>query len=110
VGINNGVSIFSSVSVTIGQFTGLGHYASIQDSDLHNLEPGTPIRVAPVTIGRNVWVGRNAVILPGVTIGDHAVIAARAVVTRDAEDRTLVAGVPARPIRRLDVPEGWRRG
>jgi acetyltransferase-like isoleucine patch superfamily enzyme len=48
-------------------------------------------------------------VLPGVTIGDHAVIAAGAVVTRDVEERTLVAGIPATVLRRLDMPPDWVR-
>ncbi|MBC8076121.1 MAG: hypothetical protein H7Y32_08620 [Chloroflexales bacterium] len=59
-------------------------------------------RCAPVVIGRNVWVGAKATILQGVTIGDGAVVAAGAVVTRDVAAYTLVAGVPARPIRALE--------
>ncbi|MFA5505511.1 MAG: sugar O-acetyltransferase [Vulcanimicrobiota bacterium] len=55
----------------------------------------------PVTIGNKVWVGGRAVINPGVTIGDGAVIASGAVVTKDVEPYTLVAGVPARPLRRV---------
>ena len=57
-------------------------------------------RSRPVSTGNDVWIGYEAVILAGVTIGDGAVIAARAVVTRDVPPYTIVGGVPARPIRR----------
>jgi maltose O-acetyltransferase len=56
----------------------------------------------PVTIGNKVWIGGHAVINPGVTIGHNVVIAAGAVVTKDVPDNVVVAGVPARIIRRLD--------
>jgi len=56
-------------------------------------------RAHPVTIGHDVWIGHGAVILPGRRIGTGAVIAAGAVVTRDVADYTIVAGVPARPVR-----------
>ncbi|MDT5083160.1 MAG: maltose O-acetyltransferase, partial [Mycobacterium sp.] len=52
---------------------------------------------------------RSAIILPGVTIGDNAVVAAGAVVTKDVEEATLVAGNPARVVRTLVVDDGWRR-
>jgi maltose O-acetyltransferase len=55
----------------------------------------------PIAIGDNVWIGGHAVINPGVTIGNNAVIAAGAVVTKDVPDDVVVAGVPARVIRRL---------
>ena len=51
-------------------------------------------------VGSDVWIGYEAVILSGVTIGDGAIIGARAVVTRDVPPYTIVGGVPARPIRR----------
>jgi maltose O-acetyltransferase len=55
----------------------------------------------PIRIGSDVWIGGGAIVLPGVTIGDRSVIAAGAVVTRDVAADTLVAGNPARPLRRL---------
>ncbi|NWL35189.1 acyltransferase [Paenarthrobacter nitroguajacolicus] len=73
-------------------------------------EPGTPERRAgeskpqPIIVGNGVWIGTRAVILPGVTIGDGAVIAAGAVVTRDCEPHTLYAGVPALPKSGLSRP------
>jgi acetyltransferase-like isoleucine patch superfamily enzyme len=107
--INQGATIVSADQITIGDDCRIGDYATIYDTEHHPLEPGAPARSAPVTIGRNVWIARGALVLPGVTIGDHAVIAASALVTEDVPDRTLVAGVPARKIRRLEVPDGWRR-
>ena len=56
---------------------------------------------APVRIGDNVWVGFDAVLLPGVTIGEGAVVGARSVVDCDVDPFTVVAGNPARPLRRL---------
>ena len=54
-----------------------------------------------VTIADDVWIGANAVILPGVTIGKHSVVAAGAVVTRDVPPNSIVAGVPAKIIKEL---------
>lgn len=59
------------------------------------------VSTQPVIIGDDVWIGANAVILPGVTIGRHCVIAAGAVVTKDVPDNTLVGGVPAKMIKIL---------
>ena len=70
----------------------------------HGLEPdrrGDNIP-APIHVGENVWIGSHATILPGVTIGENAIVAAGAVVTKDVPADTVVAGVPARPIRKLD--------
>ena len=58
-----------------------------------------------IIIGNDVWIGYEAVILSGVTIGDGAIVAARSVVTRDVPPYTIVGGVPARPIRRRFDPE-----
>lgn len=57
---------------------------------------------SPVVIGENVWIGSSATILPGVTIGDNAVVAAGAVVAKDVPKNTVVAGVPAKVIKKID--------
>lgn len=58
-----------------------------------------------IILGNDVWIGYEAVVLAGVTIGDGAIIGARAVVTRDVPPYTIVGGVPARPIRQRFAPE-----
>ena len=75
----------------------LNHAASPKDRD--SMIP------APIRIGKNVWVGANAVILPGVTIGDGAIVAAGAVVNRDVPENTVVGGVPAKVIRTIHEEE-----
>jgi maltose O-acetyltransferase len=60
-----------------------------------------PFATAPVSIGSGVWLGARAIILPGVSIGDGAIVAAGAVVTSDVPADRLAAGVPARPVRDL---------
>lgn len=56
----------------------------------------------PVRIGNDVWIGGNVTILPGITIGNNVVIAAGAVVTKDVPDNSLIGGVPAKLIRKLE--------
>lgn len=66
-------------------------------------------RIAPVRIGRGTWVGEHAVILAGVTVGEFAVIGANSVVSRDVPARTVVAGAPARPIKRwCSTSQSWQ--
>ena len=62
-------------------------------------------RAKPVTIGNDVWIGHGAVIMPGISIGDGAVVGANAVVTRDVGRYAIVAGAPARRIRDRFPPE-----
>lgn len=65
--------------------------------------------VAPVRIGRGAWIGQNAVISPGVTIGAQSIVGANAVVTRDVPENAVVVGAPARVIRRWDASAGcWK--
>lgn len=61
---------------------------------------GTPSTRGGIVIGSDVWIGTDAMIMSGVNIGDGAVVAARSVVTRDVEPYTIVAGAPARPVRK----------
>lgn len=58
--------------------------------------------MSPITIGNNVWIGANVTILPGVTVGEDAVIAAGAVVTSDVAAGTVVGGVPAKFLKSID--------
>ncbi len=66
------------------------------------LKDWSNVKIAPVTIHDRVWIGFNAIILKGVTIGEGAVVAAGAVVTKDVAPYTVVAGNPARPIKTLE--------
>ena len=102
VGLHNTVigpvTIGSHVNLAQGiTVTALNH--NLAEKDLRIDEQG--VSTNPVTIGNDIWIGANAVILPGVTIGDHSVVAAGAVVTKDVPSHTLVAGVPAKIIKEL---------
>jgi acetyltransferase-like isoleucine patch superfamily enzyme len=108
--INTGATVVAIHRIEIGDNCLIGDLVAIFDSNHHPLEPSAPTRIAPVRLGANVWVGRAATILPGVSVGDHAVIAAGSIVTKDVPARTFVAGTPATPIRTLDIRDGWRRG
>jgi acetyltransferase-like isoleucine patch superfamily enzyme len=73
-----------------------------------NIDGQVPAR--PVSIGRAVWIGFDSCILPGVVIGEGAVVGARSVVVSDVEPFTIVAGNPARVVRRLTAEEIAREG
>lgn len=108
--------ISASNRVVIGDDTAIGPALCIQAGD-HNFETVGALnsrpaqgRGGPVTIGRNVWIGARVTVLKGVSIGDGAVVAAGAVVTRDVEPYTVVSGVPARFMReRFPNPEDRER-
>lgn len=68
-------------------------------------EDGMPASRGPIIIGNDVWIGRNAMILSGVTVGNGAVVGAEAVVTRDVRPYAVVAGNPAREVRRRFTDE-----
>jgi len=101
--LNRGCTLTSYAQISIGDFTIIGEYVSIRDAN-HGLKRGEPMRYQPHTcepilIGRDVWIGRGSCILPGVTIGEGAVIGANSVVTRDVPDFAIAAGVPAKVIK-----------
>ncbi len=98
--INAGCTLQDQGGVVIGDDCLIGHNVVMATLN-HDLDPGkrADMHPAPIVLGRNVWVGANATILPGVTIGDNAVIAAAAVVTKDVPDDAVVVGSPARVVR-----------
>jgi len=90
--IGNHVNLAQGITITA-----LNH--NFEDTSKRIDEQG--ISTKPVVIGDDVWIGANAVVLPGVTIGSHCVVAAGAVVTKDVPDHTLVGGVPAKIIKNI---------
>lgn len=99
--INSGCRFQDQGGIFIGDGTLIGHNVvlatlnhGIAPEERHDLFP------APIRIGKNVWIGANVTVLPGVTIGDNAVIAAGAVVTKNVPANVVVAGVPAKVIRK----------
>lgn len=92
--IGNHVNLAQGITITA-----LNH--NFEDASKRIDEQG--ISTKPVVIGDDVWIGANAVILPGVTIGSHCVVAAGAVVTKDVPDNCVVGGVPAKVIKSLNA-------
>jgi acetyltransferase-like isoleucine patch superfamily enzyme len=118
----NGALIMAEERVEIGSNCLISWNVGIADSDFHPIEPalrlqdslalapylpGRPNRpvigTKPVIIGDNVWIGMHALILKGVTIGDNSVVAGGAIVTRPVPANVVVAGNPARIIKRLEL-------
>ncbi len=92
--------------IEIGDGCMIGHNVVLAtiNHDLHP-ENNRVNHYAPIKLGKSVWVGSNATILAGVTIGDWAVVAAGAVVTHDVPPLTIVGGIPARVIKVIDTKE-----
>ena len=116
----NGALIMAEERIEIGSHCLISWNVGIADSDFHPLEPaqrlidsqalapffeGRPqrprLRTAPVMIRDNVWIGMNAVILKGVTVGENSVVAAGAVVTKSVPANVVVAGNPAVVVRQF---------
>ena len=102
--INMGCKFQDQGGITIDEGALIGHNVVLATLN-HDLDPANrqSMSYAPIHIGKNVWIGANATVLAGVTIGDGAVVAAGAVVTKDVEPNTIVGGVPAKIIKKIEV-------
>ncbi len=110
--MSTGMQVHCAERVEVGDMTIIGEYTTIADSRHLRTAADEPIHdavtTAPVSIGRNIWMGAHVVVASGTTIGDGAFVGAGAVVTTDVDAGWLVAGVPAKPIRALAVETGAR--
>lgn len=98
--INIGCRFQDTGGITIGAGTLIGHGSTLTTLN-HATDPDrrADMMPAPIVIGRKAWLGASVTVVPGVTIGDGAIVAAGAVVTRDVPANAIVGGVPAKLIR-----------
>lgn len=96
--INQSCFLDGRAGITIGDNVSISHYVKIV-TGTHDVQSSKFAgKFSPVSIGNNVWIGIGATILPNVKIGDGAVVAAGAVVTKNVEPYSIVAGIPAKKI------------
>jgi maltose O-acetyltransferase len=108
---NVGATLELGESITIGRWVTLGPDVMLLTTTHEIGGPGqrcSSRTLAPIWVGDGVWIGARAIVLPGVTIGRGAVVGAASLVMHDIEPNTLVAGVPARLVRRLGDMESPR--
>lgn len=98
--INVDSKIYCNNNITIGKNVFIGENVIIRDSDDHNVIRKGYINTKPIIIRDHVWIGMKSIILKGVTIGQNSIVAAGSVVTKDVPDNVIVAGVPAKIIRK----------
>lgn len=100
--INNSCSFLDLCNITIEDEVMIGPKVNLITEN-HPLDPSDRKTVLrkPIVVKRNAWIGAAATILPGVTIGENAVVAAGAVVSRDVPANSIVAGVPAKVVKTL---------
>lgn len=100
--VNYGADFAATGLVKIGSDCGIGTHVIIMDSDFHELDDRSRRpEPKPVVIGNHVWLANRSMVLPGVTIGDGAVIGAGSVVMTDIPERCLAMGNPARVVKKL---------
>lgn len=103
---SNNISIVANQSIAIGSDCLIGDGVFIIDSDFHNVQPDLRRQSEsgasnPVVIGDNVWLGSRVMVMKGVEIGDNSVVAAGAVVVKPVPENVVVAGVPAKLVKRI---------
>lgn len=100
--VNHACSFLDLGGITIEDEVMLGPRVNLVTEN-HPVNPADrkALVVKPITIKRNAWIGAAATILPGVTIGENAVVAAGAVVSRDVPANTVVAGIPAKVLKKI---------
>lgn len=107
--ITGPLRVDAGARVRVGNRVHFGHHVMLLTIN-HEIGPSEercgPLTAAPISIGDGVWIGSRVTVLPGVSVGRGAVIAAGAVVTRDVAPDTMVAGVPAVVVRQLDPAGG----
>ncbi|HVS92145.1 MAG TPA: DapH/DapD/GlmU-related protein [Mucilaginibacter sp.] len=109
--INHACSFLDLGGITIEDDVQIAPRVNIT-SENHPLDPSNrrSLDLKAVVIKRNAWIGTGAIILPGVTVGENAVVAAGAVVNKDVPANTVVAGVPAKVIKTIDLTAGNGKG
>lgn len=102
--VNSGCKFQDQGGIFIGDGVLIGHNVVLATLN-HDMSPEKRrgMYPKPIRIGKNVWIGSNSTVLPGVTVGDNAVIGAGSVVTKDIPENTVAAGNPARVIKAIDV-------
>lgn len=93
--LNTGATMICHNTITIGPSSRIGPDCVLCDTNFHPVHEGDLPHVAPIRLGRNVWLGRGVIVLPGVTIGDNAVVAAGSVVFSDIPACEVWRGNPA---------------
>lgn len=111
--LGRGSHVIADTSVVIGDDVFFGPYCYVTSTNHSYDDPDQPIgrqwpRTAPVRIGSGSWLGHGAVVLPGTSLGRNTVVAAGAVVRGEVPDHAVVAGAPARVVRRWDSEMGWQ--
>lgn len=101
--INHGCSFLDLGGITIEENVLIGPQVKLVTEN-HPLDPATRkgLITKPILIKRNAWLGAGVTILPGVTVGENAVVAAGAVVSKDVPDNTVVGGIPAKFLKNID--------
>lgn len=107
--IDEDVDLYNVAPITIGHMVSISRRAFLCTASHDISDLGRPLTTAPIKIGNGVWVGAEAYIGPGVTIGEGAVIAARSVVVKDVPAWTVVGGNPAKFIKERPVDKtAWK--